>query len=79
MKLRWKLLTLCGIALAFAGMAASCGPSRPFCPYLDPEGVCFTRDEGGVGGGAGTGVIGPCDGGSQFICGGIVQCTPCGT
>jgi hypothetical protein len=80
MKVRWQpFLFICGVVVALSGMVASCGPERPFCPYgPDPEYICVPADEGGVGGGGGTGPIGMCDGGAQFICGGIVQCTPCG-
>ena len=81
MKLRWKpFLVICGMVAALSGTVASCGPERPFCPYgTDPEFICLPDAGGSSGGSGGGGPIGQCDGGAQHLCGGIVQCTPCGT
>ena len=81
MKLRWQpFLVICGMIAAFSGMVTSCGPERPFCPYgTDPEFICLPDAGSSTGGNGGSGPIGQCDGGAQYVCAGVVQCTPCGT
>ena len=75
MKLRWQFLILCGIVASAAGMIASCGPERPFCPYgPDKEFICVPVDEAGAGGGGGTAPVGPCDGAAPMIVNGVSKC-----
>jgi len=77
--MKW-FLSVCALLVGVGIAVASCGPQTDFCPTTNPDPTDLTchgnNDASSMGGTSGGGL---CDGGSEFICAGVHQCTPCGS
>ena len=74
--MKW-FLSVCALLAGIGIMAASCGPQKDFCPTTNPDPTDLTCHSNNDAVSTGGMMGGLCDGGTEYVCMGVHQCTPC--